>query len=128
MTIHTHRRSLVAGALLMSVALLATAGPVSAKVRLGHCSGSTDWEMEVYLEDGRIESEFEVDHSRSGAHWDWTMKNDGSRFANGHATIASGRDSFVVVRFSTNGPGPDTIVSRAVNRATGEVCSGTITL
>ena len=76
-TTHRRRRSLAAGALLMSFALLATAAPVSAKVRLGHCSGSTDWEMEVYMEDGRIESELEIDHSHSGAHWDWTMKNDG---------------------------------------------------
>ena len=128
MTIHAHRRSLAVGALLMSLALLATSVPVSAKVRTGSCTGTTDWEMEVYLEDGRIESEFEIDHSRSGATWHWTMKNDGSQFASGHATIPSGRDSFVVNRFSTNGAGPDTIVSRAVNRATGEVCSGSITL
>jgi hypothetical protein len=128
MTIHTHRRSLAAGVLLMSLALLATSVPVSAKVRTGSCTGSTDWEMEVYLEDGRIESEFEIDHSRSAATWHWTMKNDGSRFASGQATVRSGRDSFVVNRFSTNGAGPDTIVSRAINRATGEVCSGSITL
>ena len=68
MTIPAHRRTLAAGVLLMSLALLATSAPVSAKVRTGHCTGSTDWEMEVYLEDGRIESEFEVDHSPSGAH------------------------------------------------------------
>ena len=128
MTIPAHRRTLAAGALLMSLALLATSAPVSAKVRTGHCTGSTDWEMEVYLEDGRIESEFEVDHSPSGAHWDWTMRSDGYRFSSGHATITSGRDSFVANRFSTNGPGSDTIVSRAVNRATGEICIGAITL
>ena len=128
MTTTTHRRRLATGALLMSFALLVTAAPVSAKVRLGHCSGSTDWAMDVYIEDGRIESELEVDHSHSGDHWDWTMKNDGHPFASGHSTIASGHDSFVVVRFSTNGPGSDTIVSRAVNRATGEVCQGSITL
>jgi hypothetical protein len=128
MTIHAHRRSFAVGALLMSLALLATSVPVSAKVRTASCTGSTDWEMEVYLEDGRIESEFEIDHSRSGATWNWTMKNDGSQFASGQATVRSGRDSVVVNRFSSNGPGPDTIVSRAVNRATGEVCSGTVTL
>ena len=112
----------------MSLALVATAAPASAKVQTGHCTGSTDWEMEVYMEDGRIESEFEIDHSRSGAHWDWRMKNDGIRFARGHATVPSGRDSFVVNRFSRNGAGPDRIVARAVNRATGEVCRGSTTL
>ena len=80
------------------------------------------------MEDGRIESEFEVDHSRAGATWSWTMRNDGQRFASGQATVRSGRDSFVVNCFSTNGRGSDTIVSRAVNRATGEVCRGSITL
>jgi len=128
MATNPRRRSLAAGALLMSLALLATSASASAKVRLGHCTGSTDWEMEAYMEDGRIESELEIDHSRSGAHWDWTMQNDGHQFASGHRTIASGRDSFVVVRFSNNSPGSDTVVLRAVNRATGEVCRGSITL
>jgi hypothetical protein len=59
MTIPALRRTLAAGALLMSLALVAASAPVSAKVRLGHCSGSTDWGMEVYMEDGRIESELE---------------------------------------------------------------------
>ena len=129
MTTVTHRRrSLAASAVLLSLALLATAATASAKVRTGDCTGSTDWEMDVYMEDGRIESELEVDHSRSGAHWDWTMKNDGNIFASGHRTISAGRDSFVVVRFSTNGPGSDTIVARAVNSATGEICRGSVTL
>jgi hypothetical protein len=128
MTIRTRRRGLAVGALLMSLALLATAAPVSAKVRTGSCTGSTDWAMEVYLEDGRIESELEIDHSHSGTTWHWRMKNDGVRFASGKTTIPAGRVWFSVNRFSANGPGPDKIVARAVNRATGEVCRGSITL
>ena len=61
MTGHAHRPSLAAGARLMSLALLATDAPVSARFRAGSCSGTSDREMEVYMGDGRTEGEFEVD-------------------------------------------------------------------
>jgi hypothetical protein len=121
-------RMLAAGAVLMVVVMLAAPTTALAGVRTGHCSGAADWEIEVYHEDGRVEVEFEVDHSRSGATWTWTMKNDGTEFAHGKATIKAHRDSFSASRLTANGPGHDHIVVRAVNVATGQVCRATATL
>ena len=124
---HPHRM-LATGSVLLALALLAVPTTALAGVRTGHCSGTADWELEVYHEDGRIEVEFEVDHSRSGATWTWTMANDGHRFAHGKATIKAHRDAFSVSRLSANGPGHDHITVRAVNTATGQVCRATASL
>jgi hypothetical protein len=116
---------LAAGSVLVVLALLAAPTTALAGVRTGHCSGTADWELELYHEDGRIEVEFEVDHSRSGATWTWTMRNDGVLFAHGKSTIRAHRDAFSVSRMSVNGPGHDHIAVRAVNAATGQVCRAT---
>jgi hypothetical protein len=127
--LRTHpRRMLATGAVLLTLTMLAAPATALAGVRTGHCTGTADWELEVYHEDGRIEVEFEVDHSRSGASWTWTMRNDGYLFAHGKAKIGAHRDSFSVSRLSANGPGHDHIVVRAVNTATGQVCRATATL
>ncbi len=122
------RRMIAPGAVLMVFVMLAAPTTALAGVRTGHCSSASDWEIEVYHEDGRVEVEFEVDHSRSGATWTWTMRNDGSKFAHGKATIRAQRDSFAVTRLTANGPTHDHIVVRAVNVATGEVCRATATI
>jgi hypothetical protein len=127
--LHRHpQRMLAGGAMLLAISMLAAPTTALAGVRTGHCSGAADWELEVYHEDGRVEVEFEVDHSRSGATWTWTMKNDGTGFAHGKARIRAPRDSFSVSRLTANGPGHDHIVVRAVNVATGQVCRATATI
>jgi hypothetical protein len=128
-TLRTFRhRLLAAGAVPLVVVTLASPTTALAAVRTGHCTGAADWEIEVYHENGRVEVEFEVDHSRSGAAWKWSMSNDGLSFANGRATIAAHRDAVFVSRLTTNGPGHDHIVVRAVNVATGQVCRATATI
>jgi hypothetical protein len=127
--LHRHpHRMLAGGAMLLAISLLAAPTTALAGVRTGHCTGSADWEIEVYHEDGRVEVEFEVDHSRSGATWTWTMRNDGSTFARGRATIKPHRDAFSVTRLTVNGRGHDHIVVRAVNVTTGQVCRATATI
>jgi hypothetical protein len=127
--LHRHpQRMLAGGAMLLAISMLAAPTTALAGVRTGHCSGAADWEIEVYHEDGRVEVEFEVDHSRSGSAWTWTMKNDGTEFAHGKARIKAHRDSFSVSRLTVNGPGHDHIVVRAVNVATGQVCRATATI
>jgi hypothetical protein len=121
-------RMLAGGAMLLAISMLAAPTTALAGVRTGHCSGAADWEIEVYHEDGRVEVEFEVDHSRSGATWRWTMKNDGTVFAHGKAKIKAHRDSFSASRLTANGPRHDHIVVRAVNVATGQVCRATATI
>jgi hypothetical protein len=50
------------------------------------------------------------------------MKNDGTRFASGTGVTRAPSGSFSGERRTSNSAGSDTIVFRAVNPATGEVC------
>jgi hypothetical protein len=125
------RRRLAAGGLLLSVALLAVPGGTLAKdgdiIRRGSCSGATDWKLKLSEEDGRIEAEAEIDQNRNGVTWEWRFKNDGVRFAKGTATTRAPSGSFEVRRLTTDGAGSDTIVFRAVNPRSGEVCRAVAT-
>ena len=48
-------------AAVLGVALPASAGGGKEVLRTGNCSGSADWKLKLKLDDGRIETEFEVD-------------------------------------------------------------------
>ena len=125
-TTTTLRRRLIAGGLLLSVAALALPGATFAKDgdirRTASCSGASTVKLKIGARDGGYEVEGEVDQNRNGRTWDWTFKNDGTRFAGGSSVTRAPSGSFSVERRSANGAGPDTIVFRAVNPASGEVC------
>jgi hypothetical protein len=94
----------------------------------GGCSGSAVWKLKAKPDDGRIEVEAEVDSSHNGQVWDWRIRHDGSLSAKGSATTAGVSGSFRVQRRMANLAGTDHFALRAVRRATGEVCRGTIAL
>jgi hypothetical protein len=94
----------------------------------GGCSGSAVWKLKAKPDDGRIELEAEVDSNHNGQVWDWRIKHDGSVSAKGSATTAGLSGSFSVQRRMANLAGTDHFALRAVRRATGEVCRGTIAL
>jgi len=96
-------------------------------IRTGSCTNNSDWKLKLSREDGRIEVEFEVDSNRVGQSWNVRLKNDGNVFFTGTRVTKAPSGSFEVRRLSTNGPGSDFIVGRAVNPKTGEVCRGTAT-
>jgi hypothetical protein len=126
-----HRLAVLAAtAAIASVSLVALPGSVAARDldREGRCTGNTDWYLSLSIEGGRIEVEGEVDMDRNGVTWRWSMFNDGVRFAKGQATTKAPSGEFEVRRFSTNGPGPDRIVFRAKNPATGEICRAVATI
>jgi hypothetical protein len=129
-TTQLRRRIALAGGLMLALAMIAPVA-VSARdgdvIRTGSCTGATDWKLKLSPEDGRIEVEFEVDQNRNGRTWNWSLKNDGVRFAHGQATTKAPSGSFEVRRLTTNGSGPDVIKARATNPATGEVCRGRAT-
>lgn len=133
MTISTTslRRRVATGGLLLSLAVLALPTGTLARdgdiIRRGDCTGATDWKIKLSAEDGRIEAEAEIDQNRNGRTWNWSFKNDGVRFARGTATTRAPSGSFEVRRLTSNGSGPDRIVFRAVNPATGEVCRAVAT-
>lgn len=96
-------------------------------IREGNCTGSSDWKIKQSPENGRIEVEFEVDSNINGQTWNVRLKRNGNVFFQGQRTTQAPSGSFEVRRVINNGPAPDTIVGRAVNPATGEVCRGAVT-
>ena len=76
----------------------------------------------------RIEAEFEVDQNRNGVRWTVLMGDNGVRVFTGSAVTVAPSGSFEVNRRIPNRAGTDTIVARATNPATGEVCRGTAVL
>jgi hypothetical protein len=124
------RLSLVAGLAAVMIVAAAPLG-VTAKggdiIREGSCSARSDWKLKLSPEDGRIEVEFEVDQNRVGRTWNVRLKRDGAVFWRGQRTTRAPSGSFEVRRVISNGAGPDRIVGRAVNPASGEVCRGVAT-
>ena len=110
------------------VAMPAAAGDGREVVRTGNCSGATDWKLKVKHDDGRIETEFEVDSNRNGQRWRVTLKRDGVRFFRGIRVTHAPSGSFEVERRPPNGPGSDRITARAVNLGSGEVCRAAATI
>jgi hypothetical protein len=121
---------LVAGLATLMMVAAAPLG-VTAKdgdiIRQGGCSARSDWKLKLSPEDGRIEVEFEVDQDKVGRTWNVRLKRDGTLFWKGQRTTQAPSGSFEVRRVIDDGTGPDLIVGRAVNPASGEVCRGAAT-
>jgi hypothetical protein len=118
----------IAAVILLVAAMPAAAAGGKEVVRSGSCSGGSDWKLKLKLDDGRIETEFEVDQNVNGQDWRVTLKRNGSRFFRGIRTTHAPSGSFEVNRRPNNGPGPDRIKGRAVNLQTGQVCTGAATI
>jgi hypothetical protein len=121
------RLATAAFAALVAVVALTAAMPAAAKsdnevIRVGNCSGSADWKLKLDFDDGRIETQFEVDQNRNGQRWRVVLKRDGNRFFRGIRTTRAPSGSFEVERRVRNGAGRDRIVARAVNLRSGQVC------
>jgi hypothetical protein len=115
---------------VLASGMLATVPAVAAKgtdvVRTGNCSSSSDWKLKVSPDDGRLEVEFEVDQNRNGQVWNVVLKHNGTAFFRGQRTTQAPSGSFAVRKFTRNAAGTDTIVGKATNPKSGEVCKGTI--
>jgi len=96
-------------------------------IRVGQCSGASDWKLKLSPEDGRLEVEFEVDQNRVGERWRVRLKGDGNVFFRGMRTTQAPSGSFEVNRVISNRPGRDRVSARARNLASGEVCNGAAT-
>lgn len=122
----TNRRRLIAGGLLLSLAAIALPAATFAKDgdvrKTASCSGASTVKLKIGARDGGFEVEGEVDQNKNGRSWNWTFKNDGTKFASGTGVTRAPSGSFSVSRRTSNGAGSDTIVFRAVNPASGEVC------
>jgi hypothetical protein len=129
------RTTLAALAITTLAVPLAMASPASAQhgggdavIRSGGCSVGAHWKLKAKPDDGRIEVEAEVDSDRTGQVWRWRLRHNGSLSAKGSGTTAGASGSFSIERRMANLAGTDHFAFRAVRRATGEVCRGTISL
>ncbi|HEX4977286.1 MAG TPA: hypothetical protein VFV40_05405 [Nocardioides sp.] len=122
--------TVTAGILSAAALTLVTATPALANdddvIRRGSCTGATDWKLKASPEDGRIEVEGEVDSNRNGQTWRWRIVHNGSLSARGSATTKPPSGSFEVRRLLVDAAGTDTIVFRARNPLTDEVCRGVV--
>jgi hypothetical protein len=127
------RKSFAAvGVAVTLAAALATAAPASAKgavvTKSGKCSATSTWKLKAKPNNGKIEVEYEVDSNKVGQTWAWRLADNGVRVASGKATTVAPSGSFTVKRMIANKAGADKIVGKASLAATGETCSGTVTL
>jgi hypothetical protein len=126
----TVRHTMLAAFVVSVVVALgaATAGAKDGDVRqAGHCTGNSSVKIKLSPEDGRIESELEVDQNRNGVTWKVVLKRNGKVAARTRATTRGPSGSFEVRRVLGNGPGQDTISGRAKSPS-GEVCTARATL
>ncbi|MFP5252368.1 MAG: hypothetical protein ACLGH4_01050 [Actinomycetes bacterium] len=131
----THRNSPRTATVLAALATAAllgvvVAGPALAGdddvIRRGSCTGTTDWKLKASPENGRIEVEGEIDSNRNGQTWRWRIRHNGSLSASGTATTQPPSGSFEVRRLLVDVAGTDSIVFRARNPRTDEVCRGVL--
>ena len=115
--------ALVTAVVLVS-AVPAAAGDDREVIRTGNCSRASDWKLKLKLDDGRIETEFEVDQNWNGQRWRVVLRRDGAVFFRGIRTTRPPSGSFEMERRPINRAGRDRISARAVNLRSGEVCRG----
>ena len=132
MTHSTTTRRAGAGAVALTTAATLLCAPTALAddadvVERGSCSGSTDWKVGAGPDDGRIEVEGEVDSNRSGQSWRWRIVHNGSVSFRGTKETAGASGSFEVRRRLVDADGDDTVVWRARNRASDDVCRGKLT-
>ena len=123
---------LLSAAALLVTGLTLGSSPVAAKssdiVMKGNCSGAADWKLKAGKDSGKIEVEFEVDANHAGQVWrvrilDNTVLRHRARY-----TTKAPSGSFTVHRRIANMAGPDYIVARARNLASGQLCVGKVTI
>jgi hypothetical protein len=95
--------------------------------RNGTCTGNATTKIKLSPENGRIETEFEVDQNRNGVTWDVVLRRNGNVAVRTTATTRPPSGSFEVRRVLGNSPGPDTISARATGPG-GQVCTARATI
>jgi len=111
----------------VSVALLAAASSASDSAkREGSCTGHGDWRLEVERRDAdTLRVRFRIENTPAGNVWEVFLSDNGNRFL---ATTRTA-DPNGEVRVSKNTrdrAGTDKVKAYGYSRATGEVCSGSV--
>jgi len=93
----------------------------------GTCTGRSSAKLKVKPDDGRLETEFEVDQNRNGVRWRVTLRRNGAVAVRTRATTRAPSGSFSIERRLADGAGGDTISARATSPS-GEVCTARVTI
>jgi hypothetical protein len=128
------RKAFIAIIALVSLAVIAsTATAAGTKggrgiVKTGSCSANSNWKLKAKNDDGRIETEFEVDQNRVGKRWRVTIFRNGSKVFSGIRTTRAPSGSFSVGRLLAGTAGKDRIVAKARALSSGETCSAALSI
>lgn len=93
----------------------------------GSCTGGSTAKLKAKPDDGRLETEFEVDQNRNGVTWTVSLRRNGTVVTRARPTTLAPSGSFSVERRIANRAGSDTISARAVSPS-GEVCTASVTI
>jgi hypothetical protein len=97
-------------------------------IKTGTCSASAHWKLKAKSDDGRIETEFEVDQNRVGKRWRVTISRNGSAVFRGIRTTTAPSGSFEVRRLLAAPAAGSRIVATAKSLQTGETCRAALAL
>ena len=93
----------------------------------GECTGNATSKLKVKPDDGKLETEFEVDQNRNGVTWKVRFRLNGERVVKTTATTKAPSGSFSVERRLADGPGSDHVVGKAISPG-GQVCRASVTI
>jgi hypothetical protein len=93
----------------------------------GHCTADSSAKLKIKRDDGKLETEFEVDQNRNGVRWTVRIRRNGKTVVKTSATTKAPSGSFSVERRIGNPAGSDRIVAKATSPA-GEVCKASLTI
>ena len=82
-------------------------------VKSGKCSAHSTWKLKAKNDDGRIETEFEVDQNRVGKRWRVTIFRNGSKVFSGIRTTRARAARSRSAACSPRSAGTDRIVAKA---------------
>ncbi|MFL5968596.1 MAG: hypothetical protein ACJ74L_03280 [Gaiellaceae bacterium] len=102
-------------------------GDRTVKRAAGECTGDATSKLKAKLDDGKIETEFEVDQNRNGVEWKVRFRLNGERVVKTTATTKAPSGSFSVERRLADGPGSDHVVGKAISPS-GQVCKAGLTI
>jgi hypothetical protein len=111
----------VLGAGLLASTASARGGDRAVRVS-GTCSAGSASKLKAKVDDGRIETEAEVDQNRVGRRWRVTIVQNGRTVFTGVRTTRAPSGSFEVRRLLGNRAGADRIVFSARSLSSGETC------
>jgi len=121
-------------ALVAMLALLASTAFASGHkggpgiIKTGKCSASSHWKLKAKSDDGRVETEFEVDQNRVGKRWRVTMSRNGHVVFRGIRTTTAPSGSFEARRMLAGPAAGSRIVATAKSLQTGETCRAALAL